>query len=108
MTEMQKNNIKQWAGSIIASIIVFMIGFSVTASREDSKELRQIIDSKVDKTDFEKKCEQTDLRINILEQRQVETLEKISETMNEMSKQNATMQTDIAWIKREIDRKTKN
>lgn len=108
MTEMQKNNIKQWAGSIIASIIVFMIGFSVTASREDSKELRKIIDSKVDKTYFEKKCEQTDLRINILEQRQVETLEKISETMNEISKQNATMQTDIAWIKREIDRKTKN
>ena len=107
MTEMQKNNIKQWAGSIIASIIVFMIGFSVTASREDSKELRQIIDSKVNKTDFEKKCEQTDLRINILEQRQVETLEKISETMNEISKQNATMQNDIVWIKRELEKKPK-
>lgn len=107
MTEMQKNNIKQWAGSIIASIIVFMIGFSVTASREDSKELRQIIDSKVDKTDFEKKCEQTDLRINILEQRQVETLEKISETMNEMSKQNATMQNDIVWIKKALENKPK-
>lgn len=107
MTEMQKNNIKQWAGSIIASIIVFMIGFSVTASREDSKELRQIIDSKVDKTDFEKKCEQTDLRINILEQRQIETLEKISETMNEMSKQNATMQNDIVWIKKALENKPK-
>lgn len=107
MTEMQKNNIKQWAGSIIASIIVFMIGFSVTASREDSKELRQIIDSKVDKTDFEKKCEQTDLRINILEQRQISTLEKISETMNEISKQNATMQNDIVWIKRELEKKPK-
>lgn len=107
MTEMQKNNIKQWAGSIIASIIVFMIGFSVTASREDSKELREIIDSKVDKTDFEKKCEQTDLRINILEQRQVETLEKISETMNEMSKQNATMQNDIVWIKKALENKPK-
>lgn len=107
MTEMQKNNIKQWAGSIIASVIVFMIGFSVTASREDDKQLRQIIDSKVDKTDFEKKCEQTDLRINILEQRQVETLEKISETMNEISKQNATMQNDIVWIKRELEKKPK-
>lgn len=107
MTEMHKNNIKQWVGSIIASIIVFMIGFSVTASREDSKELRQIIDSKVDKTDFEKKCEQTDLRINILEQRQVETLEKISETMNEMSKQNATMQNDIVWIKKALENKPK-
>ena len=107
MTDMQKNNIKQLTGSVIASIIVFMIGFSVTASREDSKELKHIIDSKVDKIDFEKKCEQTDLRINILEQRQVETLEKISETMNEISKQNATMQNDIVWIKRELEKKPK-
>ena len=60
MTDMQKNNIKQLTGSIIASIIVFMVGFSVTASREDNKELRHIIDSKVDKIDFEKKCEQMD------------------------------------------------
>ena len=108
MTDMQKNNIKQLTGSIIASIIVFMVGFSVTSSREDSKELKHIIDSKVDKVDFQQKCEETDQRITTLETKQAEILQKNTETLQEIVKQNATMQTDIAWIKREIDRKTKN
>ena len=108
MTEKQRDRVYTYAGTLITSILVVLIGFSLEANRGDEKELINKIDNKVDKYDFQKKCEETDQRITSLETKQAEILQKNTETLQEIVKQNATMQTDIAWIKREIDRKTKN
>ena len=108
MTEKGREKIITFSGSLITSIIVVFIAFSLNANRDDSKELKNIIDSKVDRLDFEKKCEEIDQSITTLESKQAEILQKNTETLQEIVKQNATMQTDIAWIKREIDRKPKN
>jgi hypothetical protein len=47
------------------------------------------------------------MEIDNLKASNAEILQKTAETLQEIVKQNAAMQTDIAWIKREIDRKTK-
>lgn len=107
MTEKSKDRVVTLTGSLITSIIVVIIGFSLTSKRADSKELEIKINSKVDRVDFNKKCEQVDLRITTLETSQNETLKKISETMQQMATQNASMQTDIVWIKRELERNNK-
>lgn len=108
MTEKQRDKVITFSGSLIISIIVVFVGFGLDSNRANSKEINQKIDSKVDKSVFEKKCDENDKRITTLEKSQAEILQKNTEAVTELVKQNATMQTDIAWIKREIDRKTKN
>lgn len=105
MTELQKNNVKQWAGSIIASIIVFMIGFSVTASREDNKDIKRLIDLKVDKVEYKEQCNKTELRISTIENSQNEILKEMNKALQVIAVQNANMQTDIIWIKKDLERK---
>lgn len=108
MIQKYREKVITLAGSLITSIIVVFVAFALNANRDDSKELIIKIDSKIDKLEYQKKCDQTDQRITTLENKQSEILQKNTETLQEIVKQNATMQTDIAWIKREIDRKTKN
>ena len=108
MIQKYREKVITLTGSLITSIIVVFVAFALNANRDDSKELIIKIDSKIDKFEYQKKCEETDQRITTLETKQAEILQKNTETLQEIVKQNATMQTDIAWIKREIDRKTKN
>ena len=105
MTDMQKNNIKQWAGSIIASIIVFMVGFSVTASREDNKDIKRLIDLKVDKTYYDEQCNKTEQRFSNIENSQNEILKEMNKALQIIAVQNASMQNDIVWIKKDLERK---
>lgn len=105
MTDLQKNNIKQWAGSIIASVIVFMIGFSVTASREDDKDIKRLIDLKVDKIGYKEQCDKTELRISTIENSQNEILKEMNKALQVIAVQNANMQTDIIWIKKDLEKK---
>lgn len=105
MTYLQKNNIKQWAGSIIASVIVFMIGFSVTASREDDKDIKRLIDLKVDKIEYKEQCDKTELRISTIENSQNEILKEMNKALQVIAVQNANMQTDIIWIKKDLEKK---
>lgn len=105
MTDLQKNNIKQWAGSIIASVIVFMIGFSVTASREDDRDIKRLIDLKVDKIEYKEQCDKTELRISTIENSQNEILKEMNKALQVIAVQNANMQTDIIWIKKDLEKK---
>ena len=107
MTEKAKDRVITLSGSLITSIIVVLVGFSLSAKREDNKDLIYKIDRKVDKIEFEQKCEQIDSRMTTIETIQNETLKEISKAMQQLSTQSATMQNDIAWIKREIDQKGK-
>ena len=107
MIQKYREKVITLTGSLTTSIIVVFVAFALNAHRDDSKELIIKIDSKVDKLEYQKKCDETDQRITILETKQAEILQKNTETLQEIVKQNATMQTDIAWIKREIDRKPK-
>lgn len=104
MTEKQRFNYRQLIGSIIGSIIVFMIGFSVTASRDDSKELAAIINGKLDKAAYEVQCDKTDVRLTQLESNQADILKEMNKALQIIAVQNATMQSDIGWIKQELKR----
>lgn len=105
MTEKQRDKMYTFTGSLITSIIVVFVAFALEANRNDDKDLIFKIDNKLDKTVFEKKCEENNIRMTNIETKQTEALQINTEILQEILKQNATMQTDIAWIKREIDRK---
>lgn len=105
MTEKQRDRVFTFSGSLIASIIVVLVAFSLNAKRDDSKELIYKIDNKVDKSEFQKKCDENEVRFSNIEKTQAESIDKNTMILQELVKQNATMQTDIAWIKREIDKK---
>lgn len=111
MEHIKKNWIIIVINTLIALLLVIFTA-SVNSKYLEAKEYKNKIENleknKVDKVDFQQKCEETDQRITTLETKQAEILQKNTETLQEIVKQNATMQTDIAWIKREIDRKTKN
>ena len=111
MEQIKKNWLIIFINTLIALLLVIFTA-SVNSKYLEAKEYKNKIENleknKVDKVDFQQKCEETDQRITTLETKQAEILQKNTETLQEIVKQNATMQTDIAWIKREIDRKTKN
>lgn len=105
MTEKQRFNYRQLIGSIIGSIIVFMIGFSVTASRDDSKELAAIINGKLDKKEYSEQCDKTDIRLNQLESNQADILKEMNKALQVIAVQNASIQNDIVWIKKDLEKK---
>ena len=111
MEQIKKNWLIIFINTLIALLLVIFTA-SVNSKYLEAKEYKNKIENleknKVDKVDFQQKCEETDQRITTLETKQAEILQKNTETLQEIVKQNATIQTDIAWIKREIDRKTKN
>ena len=105
MTEKQRFNYRQLIGSIIGSIIVFMVGFSVTASREDSKDIKRLIDLKVDKTEYNDQCDKAEQRFSNIENSQNEILKEMNKALQIIAVQNASMQNDIVWIKKDLERK---
>lgn len=107
MTEKSRDRVVTLTGSLIISIVTVMVGFSLGATREDSKELTNKLDGKLDKSEFNTECSSINARITNVEKVQNETLNEISKAMQQLSTQSASMQTDIAWIKREIDKKGK-
>lgn len=108
MTEKSRDRVVTLTGSLIISIVTVMVGFSLGATREDSKEFTRKFDGKLDKTEFAKECSSINARITNVEKVQNETLNEISKAMQQLTTQSATMQNDISWIKREIDKKNKN
>ena len=107
MTEKSRDRVVTLTGSLIISIVTVMVGFSLGATREDSKEFTRKLDGKLDKSEFNTECGAINARITNVEKVQNETLNEISKAMQQLSTQSASMQTDIAWIKREIDKKGK-
>ena len=107
MTEKSRDMVVTLTGSLIISIVTVMVGFSLGATREDSKEFTRKLDGKLDKSEFNMECGAINVRITNVEKVQNETLNEISKAMQQLSTQSASMQTDIAWIKREIDKKGK-
>ena len=107
MTEKSRDRVVTLTGSLIISIVTVMVGFSLGATREDSKEFTRKLDGKLDKSEFNTECSSINARITNVEKVQNETLNEISKAIQQLSTQSASMQTDIAWIKREIDRKGK-
>ena len=111
MEQIKKNWLIIVINTLIALLLVIFTA-SVNSKYLEVKEYKNKIENleknKVDKVDFQQKCDETKLEIDNLKASNAEILQKTAETLQEIVKQNATMQTDIAWIKREIDRKTKN
>lgn len=100
MTDLQKNNIKQWTGSVIASILVFMVGFSITAARDDRKnydnEIKQLQIEKVDKIEFKDHELRDENRRKEQEQSNLEIKTALVKIM-----------TDVEWIREEQERTRK-
>lgn len=110
MEQIKKNWIIIVINTLIALLLVIFTA-SVNSKYLEAKEYRNKIETlektKVDRVDFKQKCDETKLEIDNLKASNAEILQKTAETLQEIAKQNATMQTDIAWIKREIDKKGK-
>lgn len=96
MTEKVKDRITQTVLTTVVSIVVFFISFSATNGREDSKELENRVNLKLDKQEFyEYKEIQNEINKTIVE--------KVTKT--ELT--TATTAVDVAWIKEAMQRKTK-
>ena len=96
MTEKIKDRITQTVLTTVVSIVVFFVSFSATNWREDSKELDNKVNLKLDKSEFyEYKEIQNEINKTIVE--------KVTKT--ELT--TATTAVDVAWIKDAMQRKTK-
>ncbi len=102
MTERNKDKIFGVAASMVTSIIVVFISFTLNSNRTDAKELDQRLNAKVDKIEFKEHQEANNKRFESVESRQEKTIEQLNATLQEIAKQNATMQNDIVWIKQTL------
>ena len=111
MEQIKKNWLIIVINTLIALLLVIFtasVNSKYLEAKEYKNKLENLEKNKVDKVDFQQKCDETKMEIDNLKANNAEILQKTAETLQEIVKQNATMQTDISWIKREIDRKTKN
>lgn len=106
MTEKSKDRVINISLGLATALITVVL-FLSAAKRQESKDIDDKLNSKVDKAEFVKECGAINARITNVEKVQNETLNEISKAMQQLSTQSASMQTDIAWIKREIDKKGK-
>lgn len=101
MTEKTKDRFFQWGSSIITSIFVVIIGFSLNASRDDSKEFKEEVKSKVSIAEFYEKNAETDEKITKTNIRidNIELDQKtLIQTNNEIKVMISEINTNMGWI----------
>lgn len=92
MTEKNKDRMTNTVLSLVASIIVVFVGFSLSSGKESSKEIELKIESKADKKDVEA------LKLELKEVKDL-----TNERLGAIQNSNSVIQTDVAWIKKSID-----
>lgn len=108
MTEKQRDKIINYTFSLITSIIVVLIAFSLNAKRDNNLMLSKKIEEKLDKKEYIEDKKKNDLVINNIQKMQNESIAKITEATQQIAIQNASMSADIAWIKKALDDNKKN
>lgn len=96
---------KNWLGWLISALIAFLtviLTASLANNSQDQFDLKVKVDSKVDKKEYEKHCDENRLDFQKIQDFQAIYLKENNEILNKLVEQNAKMSTDIEWIKRKI------
>jgi len=96
---------KNWLSWLISAMIAFLtvvLTASLANNTREQYDLRIRVDSKLDKIEFNKHCEDNSVQFQRIEDTQSLYLQKSNELLNKLVEQNAKMSTDIEWIKRKI------
>lgn len=96
---------KNWLTWLISALIAFLtviLTASLANNSRDKYDLKIKVDSKLDKIEFNKHCEDNTIKFQKIEDSQTLYLQKSNELLNKLVEQNAKMSTDIEWIKRKI------
>jgi len=104
-TSNHSEKIKNMFGSLLISIIVVLVGFSLNVGRGDIEKLEQLNEKKVDKETYRVDMETINRRLEAYERNQIHMNDEIKAILKDLSTQNAAIKTDIEWIKREINTK---
>lgn len=99
MTAETKRTILLFIGSAFVSVGTVVISFGLYAGRDENKIIDQKLEQKVDKVEYKQDCETMNERVKRMEN----TYELLIEIRNTQTEQ----KTDIAWIKKALDKKTK-
>lgn len=109
MTAPTKDKLITISASVIGSILLMFLGLYTTGMINSRQDMQRKIDSKVDRTEYERHCNENKEAFRVIQETQTEQLNKINSTLEKMFEQNATrneqqgkMQTDIEWIKKKL------
>ena len=83
-------------------ILGCILTYSLANKSRDDYDLKQKIDSKVDRSDFIKHVEENNNIFKEFSSKQDIQLTKINEALQIIIQQNAENRTDISWIKKEL------
>jgi hypothetical protein len=100
MTEKTREKMLTISASLITSIIVMIIGFSLNTSRADGIMQKELIDSKLPIEQYEKDCIFVDKRLEKLEQAQQADRQQYIKSIS-------TIETHIEWIRKELEEQKK-
>ena len=99
MTADTKKTLFLFVGSAFVSVATVIISFGLYASRDENKLLDKKLEQKVDKEEYQEACKRTDERLI--------KIENTYELLLEIRDNQAAQKTDIEWIKKTLDKKTK-
>jgi hypothetical protein len=99
MTAETKKTLFLFVGSAFVSVATVIISFGLYASRDENKLLDKKLEQKVDKEEYQEACKRTDERLI--------KIENTYDLLLEIRDNQAAQKTDIEWIKKTLDKKTK-
>lgn len=99
MTADTKKTLFLFIGSAFVSVATVIISFGLYASRDENKMIDAKLEQKVDKEEYQEACKRTDERLI--------KIENTYELLLEIRDNQAAQKTDIEWIKKALDKKTK-
>ena len=99
MTADTKKTLFLFIGSAFVSVATVIISFGLYASRDENKLLDKKLEQKVDKEEYQEACKRTDERLI--------KIENTYDLLLEIRDNQAAQKTDIEWIKKTLDKKTK-
>jgi hypothetical protein len=88
--------------SLLAVVLGCLLTFALANKSRDDYDLRQKIDAKVDKIEFNKHVEENNTIFKEFTKKQDEQLTRMNQNIEILLQQSVENRTDISWIKREL------